>query len=215
MIDSKGVLKVINQLQTAAHSVDNKQSEIVGKLVDQFIDIPHESRMAILDETTKTFPKEDKKPGGKNYSAYQYSVRLKAVIGAKFLVPKFEIAGNVNVMYSNAVKALKENGLNFRGEKVEEMKAKAEEEKAIQARKDALYIASQNMPQATMEQLGEMVKERITAQQAEDMLKRVQTAAEKFAERMIKGNGRDYAVEFATHLLAQVRKAEVKETAQA
>lgn len=211
MIDKNGILKAVEQLEKAEGAVELTQQKIIGKVIEQMVEIPHVSRIAIIEEAVKSFPSTAKKVGGEGYTRYQYTSRLKAIIGAKFLVPGFELVGGVNAQYSAAVNALKEAGLNSKGEEV----AKVQETKAQSTRealeKEELYKATQNNPNKTAAELKAHVEKVVDKAMADNMLTKIHKNAETFGDRMLKNNGLDYAEEFAKALLAHIRNQAKKE----
>lgn len=168
--------------------------------------------IGILAEGTKKFSKAEREA---QPSAYQYASRLKSIVGACLFaqepvtvdektIPPYQLDGDVNEMYSNAVKALRIRDLDWKGEAVSEAKAAKAAEKLTQRMGVEMYKQAQNTPEATMADLKAAVEATVSEQQAVEMLETIGRRAEKFAQRMIESQGKDYAIEFARTLLAAV-----------
>ena len=149
-------------------------------------------------------------------SAYQYASRLKSIVGACLfadepitvdakVIPPYRLDGDVNAMYAEAVKALRIRDLDWKGERVSEAKAAKAAEKLTQKLGVEMYKQAQNAPEATMADLKAAVEASVSEQQAVEMLETIGKRAEKFAERMIESQGKDYAIEFARSLLTAVQ----------
>lgn len=211
MIDKNGILKAVEQLEKAEGAVELTQQRIINKVIEQMVELPHATRIEIINEAVKSFPSTAKKVGGEGYTRYQYTSRLKAIVGAKFLVPDFQLVGGVNALYSAAVNALKEAGLNFKGEQVETVREQRTLSEREALAKEELYKATQNMPKATADELRAHVEKVVDKQMADKMLEQIHKNAETFGDRMLKNNGQDYAEEFAKALLAHIRNQAKKE----
>lgn len=169
--------------------------------------------IGILSEGTKKFSAAERES---NKSAYQYASRLKSIVGAclfaqepvtveEKIIHPYQLTGDVNTMYTEAVKALRVRDLDWKGEAVSAAKAAKAAEKLAQKLGVEMYKQAQNAPEATMADLKAAVEATVSEQQAVEMLETIGKRAEKFAQRMVESQGRDYAIEFARSLLTAVQ----------
>lgn len=194
--------------------VAQAQQQIVANLLDD-VRTGHAlpTIIGILSEGTKKFSKAEREA---NASAYQYASRLKSIVGAclfaqepvtveEKVIPPYQLTGDVNTMYAEAVKALRVRDLDWKGEQVSEAKAAKAAEKLTQKLGVEMYKQAQNTPEASMADLKAAVEATVSEQQAVEMLETIGKRAERFAERMIESQGKDYAIEFARSLLTAVQ----------
>lgn len=194
--------------------VAQAQQQIVANLLDD-VRTGHAlpTIIGILAEGTAKFSAAERVA---QRSAYQYASRLKSIVGAclfaqepvtveEKIIPPYRLDGDVNVMYTEAVKALRVRDLDWKGEQVSVAKAAKAAEKLNTRLGVEMYKQSQIAPEATMADLKAAVEASVSEQQAVEMLETIGKRAEKFAERMLKDQGQAYALEFATALLSAVR----------
>ena len=201
-------------LQGQSGNVAQAQRQIIERLLAEVYTLGNPiSILAVMAEGTAKFSKAEREA---NASAYQYASRLKSIVGAclfadepitvgEKIIPPYQLDGDVNEMYSNAVKALRVRDLDWKGEQVSAAKAAKAAEKLNTRLGVEMYKQAQNTPEATMADLKAAVEATVSEQQAVEMLETIGKRAEKFAERMIESQGRDYAIEFARSLLAAVQ----------
>lgn len=206
MFDKSVVLAVCAKLSASAVKVEKAHQVIIGEMVSQMQDLPHASRIEMIAEAVKSFPKEAKKAGGQGYSQYQYASRLKSIVGAAFLIKDFKVEGSVNGMYSAATKALKAAKIDALGNNIEA----AQQAEAAKARVTAealeLHKLSSNAKSGTsIDDLKAEAAANVDKAMADAMLTKVQTAAETYAVKMIEAQGYDAAEAYAVALLAAVR----------
>lgn len=202
MIDKNGVLKFVNELEKAEGAVELTQQKIINKMVEEMTDIPHESRITVIDETMKMIDRKERP------TAYQYASRMKAIIGAVFLVPKFKMVGGVNAVYKQATDALKEAGIDPKGRKVEQVRAERATSKREALEKEITYKLQSNLKdkKMSMDEFRAHVEQEVNKVMADDVLSKVQKNVETFGKRMLEQQGLEYAEEFAKALLSYVRE---------
>lgn len=201
-------------LQGQSGNVAQAQRQIIERLLAEVYTLGNPiSILAVMAEGTAKFSKAEREA---NASAYQYASRLKSIVGAclfadepitvgEKIIPPYQLTGDVNTMYTEAVKALRVRDLDWKGEQVSAAKAAKAAEKLNQKLGIEMYKQAQNTPEATMADLKAAVEATVSEQQAVEMLETIGKRAERFAERMIESQGRDYAIEFARSLLAAVQ----------
>ncbi len=172
------------------------------------LDVPQTSMLEIVGEGTKKFSKEERTSKA---TAYQYASRIRSIFGA-YLFCDVVPSGNINEMTSAASKALKDAGINWKGESVAEKDAAKEQAEVskLQAEERAKALANNpELAQVTVAELDELIAANVNARQAEQVILKAQEAAEKFAAKMLEGQGEEYAQAFAQALMAAVYGAEV------
>ena len=201
-------------LQDRAGNTAAAQRQVIEGLLAEVYTLGSEvTILGVMAEGTSKFTKAEREA---NASAYQYASRLKSIVGACLFagtdvviedkaIPAYTLAGDVNAMYANAVKALRIRDLDWKGEQVSAAKAAKAADKLNQKLGIEMYKQAQNAPEATMADLKTAVEASVSEQQAVEMLETIGKRAEKFAERMVKDQGFAYAFEFARTLLAAVQ----------
>lgn len=213
-VDGSVVKAAAIALQGQSGNVAQAQRQIIEGLLSEVYTLGSEVNiLAVMAEGTKKFSKAEREA---QPSAYQYASRLKSIVGACLFaatdvviedkkVPAYTLTGDVNAMYTEAVKALRVRDLDWKGEQVSEAKAAKAAEKLNTRLGVEMYKQAQIAPEASMADLKATVEATVSGQQAYEMLETIGKRAEKFAERMIKDQGAAYALEFATSLFAAVQ----------
>lgn len=205
--DKTLILRVAKQLAATDTKVERNHNEIVRKLIEQLRELGHPARVGMLEEATRDFQRDERKPGAARASEYQYVSRMKAIVGAVFLTKeKILEAGGVNPMYKLARKALAEAGLTWKGAHV--MKQAEEDDKAERERLAAeatAKIIANAKENLSVGDLRAAVEQEVSTVLATRMLEKSEVEAEQFAVRMLKDKGVEYARRFADKLMAIVR----------
>ena len=206
--DKAMVLKAANKLAATEGKIGRDHVQIIKDLLAVMAEVEHPSRVGILEEAAKDFKAEDRKPGGSRASEYQYVSRMKAIVGAAFLVKGFDplTFTGINPMYTASRKALDEEKLNWKGEDIAAKKAKEEADALAKLRSEVEHKLAANAPEGqTMAEFRAAVEAEVSAIQAGAMLEDCAEKAEKYAIKMIEQQGAEYALRFADVMLATVR----------
>jgi hypothetical protein len=216
ILNKEDILSAVQKLDTAENRIAKNQEEIINGVIERMLNIPHATRIAIIDDALKSFPPAAKKRGGEGNTRYQYATRLKAIVGAKFLVPEFQIRGGINFIHRMAVDALKKAGKNFLGESVEQTAAAKEEQERAKLEAEITAKATKNLPPDTpMGELRKHVEKEVNEVLARRMLEKFQAAAERDGQRLIDTQGKEVAIAYAQAYLKFVSSDQAKPSKEA